>query len=162
MRPADYIAGCGEAQQKWRAGKVRPLRGNAPHDRPVSRDGLFVQEHLRRSLSRPFSVADAKNNTEAPVCVFLGMAESITPMWSRSKAKSKSKTKPWGGTAPPPVGRPRAQVKERVARTTPFSSFAMSSDRLILDRVGRHQSPSPLHRQPEHKTLDRLKGRNYH
>ena len=30
----------------------------------------------------------------------------------------KSKTKPWGGTEPPPVGRPRVQVKERVGRTT--------------------------------------------
>jgi hypothetical protein len=50
---------------------------------------------------------------------------------------------------PPPVGRPRAQVKERVGRTTPFSSSAMSSGRLFLDRVGRHQSPSLLHRQPQ-------------
>jgi hypothetical protein len=25
-------------------------------------------------------------------------------------------TKPWGGTVPPPAGRPRAQVKERVGR----------------------------------------------
>jgi hypothetical protein len=30
----------------------------------------------------------------------------------------KVKTKPWGGAVPPPDGRPRAQVKERVGRTT--------------------------------------------
>ena len=47
------------------------------------------------------------------------------------------KTKPWGGTVPPPAGRPRAQVKERVGRTTSFSSSAMSSGRLFLDRVAR-------------------------
>jgi hypothetical protein len=58
----------------------------------------------------------------------------------------QTKTKPWVGTILPPAGRPRAQVKERAGRITPFSSSAMSSGRLFLDRVGRHQSPSPLHR----------------
>ena len=46
---------------------------------------------------------------------------------------------PGYGIQPPPAGRPRAQVKERVGRTTLFSSSAMSSGRLFLDRVGRHQ-----------------------
>jgi len=62
------------------------------------------------------------------------------------KTNSNGKTKPWDGTVPPPDGRPRAQGKERVGRTTLFSSSTMSSGRLFLDRVGRHQSPSPLHR----------------
>ena len=68
-----------------------------------------------------------------------------------------TKTKPWGRTVPPPDGRPRPQVKERVGRTTLFSSSTMSSDRLFLDRVGRHQSPSPLHRHAQtnmHFSLD--------
>ena len=40
-----------------------------------------------------------------------------------------------------------AQVKERDGRTTLTSHRPqMSSGRLFLDRVGRHQSPSPLHR----------------
>ena len=64
----------------------------------------------------------------------------------------KTKTKPWGGTVPPPAGRPRPQVKERVGRTTLFSSSAMSSGRLFLDRVARQQSPSPLHRRPQNNT----------
>ncbi len=64
----------------------------------------------------------------------------------------ENKTKPWGGTGPPPAGRPRAQVKERVGRTTSFSSSAMSSGRLFLDRVARQQSPSPLHRRPQNNT----------
>jgi len=59
------------------------------------------------------------------------------------------KTKPWGGAVPPPAGRPRAQVKERAGRIAPSSPFVMSSGRLILDRVGRHQSPSPLHRHTQ-------------
>ena len=54
---------------------------------------------------------------------------------------------------PPPVGRPRCQAIERDGRSTPFPSSAMSSGRLFLDRVGRHQSPSPLHRHPQNKSL---------
>ena len=54
------------------------------------------------------------------------------------------------------------QAKERDGRSAPCSSSTMSSDRLILDRVARQQSPSPLHRHPDHKMLDESKGRNYH
>jgi hypothetical protein len=67
----------------------------------------------------------------------------------RSDVVQTTKTKPWGGTVPPPAGRPRAQVKERAGRITLSSSSAMSSGRLFLDRVGRHQSPSPLHRHEQ-------------
>lgn len=74
----------------------------------------------------------------------------------------QTKTKPRGGTAPPPDGRPRAQVKERAGRITLLSSSAMSSGRLFLDRVGRHQSPSPLHRHGQHILIARLAGTNYH
>ena len=43
---------------------------------------------------------------------------------------------------PPPVGRPRYQAIGRAGRShTSCPSSAMSSDRLILDRVGRHQCP---------------------
>jgi hypothetical protein len=65
------------------------------------------------------------------------------------------------GRVPPPVGRPRSQVIGRDGRCTPCPSFAMSSGRLFLDRVGRHQSPSPLRRQPQinmHSAEPRAKG----
>jgi hypothetical protein len=61
-----------------------------------------------------------------------------------------------------PVGRPRAQVKERAGRSTPFSSFAMSSGRLFLDRVGRRQSPSPLHRRDQNNLVARADRTTYH
>jgi len=132
-------------RRKWREGKVRPVPGNPPHDRLVSR-GICSS---RRICDDPFpatSVRQLQRTIPRPaVCVFLGMAESFDPMWS----KSKPKTKPWGGAVPPPAGRPLAQVQERAGRITPSSSFSMSSDRLILDRVGRHQSPSPLHRHTQ-------------
>jgi hypothetical protein len=55
----------------------------------------------------------------------------------RSDVVPTTKSKPRGGTVPPPAGRPRAQVKERAGRSTLFSSSAMSSGRLFLDRVAR-------------------------
>ena len=53
----------------------------------------------------------------------------------RSDVVQTTKTKPWGETVPPPAGRPRAQAKERVGRTTLFSSSAMSSAPAI-PRIG--------------------------
>src|SRR5579872_5292374 len=83
------------------------------------------------------------------------MAESITPMWLRSK----SKTKPEPGSTASRRSAP-TQVEERGGRTTLFSSFAMSSGRLFLDRVARQHCPSPLHRHAQinmHPRLDRRK-----
>jgi hypothetical protein len=46
-------------------------------------------------------------------------------------------------------------------KKTRLPIVATSSDRLFLDRVGRHQSPSPLHRHPQfnmHFSQARQKG----
>ena len=113
--------------RKWRQGKVRPVQGNPPHDRLVSR-GIFssLKESLRRSLE-----CHSCLYTEAPQYAF-------SQAWRNLSVRcGQTKTKPWGGTVPPPDGRPRAQVKERAGRITLFSSSAMSSGRLFLDRVAR-------------------------
>jgi len=52
-----------------------------------------------------------------------------------------------------PLVGPEAQVEERAGRNTPSLIVPMSSDRLSLDRVGRHQSPSPFHRHEQITTL---------
>jgi len=80
----------------------------------------------------------------------------------RSDVVQNQKPSPGNGTLPPPAGRPRAQAKERAGRITLFSSSAMSSGRLFLDRVGRHQSPSPLHRRDQNKLIVRFEGTIYH
>ena len=76
------------------------------------------------------------------------------PMWGKTSSEACA-----GG--PPPAGRPRPQTPERAGRNTPSPIVSMSSDRLFLDRVGRHQSPSPLHRHEQinmHFTGTRAKG----
>ena len=80
----------------------------------------------------------------------------------RSDVVQTTKTKPWGEAVPPPAGRPRAQVKERVGRTTLCSSSTMSSGRLFLDRGARQHCPSPLHRHGQHTLIAWPGETNYH
>ena len=127
---------------EWREVESSPFTGKCSA-RPAGRPGdLLALERLRRSLPR--HSIPAAVDTEAPQYAFFrhgGIYRSDVV-----------KTKPRGGNRLPPVGRPRAQVQERAGRITPFSSSAMSSGRLFLDRVGRHQSPSPLHRHEQINT----------
>jgi len=129
---------------EWREGKVRPLQGNVPRDRPVSR-GIFLS--LWSVCDDPFPA------TRFPQLLIPGARYAFFKAWRNLSVRCGSTaTKSRVGTEPPPVGRPRAQAKERVGRTTPFSSSAMSSGRLFLDRVARQHCPSPLHRRPQNNT----------
>jgi hypothetical protein len=89
-------------------------------------------------------------------CVFGGMTELSV------RCGPNQKPNPGNGTNRLPTVGPATQVKERVGRTTPFSSSAMSSGRLFLDRVGRHQSPSPLHRRDQNNRLPDPRETIYH
>ena len=129
-------------RREWRESKVRPLQGNPPHDRLVDR---VISSSPKRVCDDPFSATPFRKRHTTPkrsVRVFQACR-------NLSVRCGRANTKPQGGTVPPPAGRPRAQVVERARRITLSSSSAMSSDRLFLDRVGRHQSPSPLHRHTQ-------------
>jgi hypothetical protein len=56
----------------------------------------------------------------------------------------------------------RCQGIEHAGKNAPSPSSAMSSGRLFLDRVGRHQSPSPLHRHHQNKAMAFRRANNYH
>jgi hypothetical protein len=57
--------------RKWREGKVRPLQGNSPHDRPVSRGISFT---FWRIYDDPFPATPfpplRRTILRRPVCVF--------------------------------------------------------------------------------------------
>jgi hypothetical protein len=120
--------------------------------RPAGKPGYcFARENLRRSLPR-HSFCAAGNHPVAPGRRFQGMAESI---WSDVASVSSSNQTP---------GRDRAASRQsapspgsRTCREDHALSHRpqMSSDRLFLDRVGRHQSPSPLHRHEQINTHSR-------
>jgi hypothetical protein len=62
---------------------------------------------------------------------------------------------------PSPADAP-SRVRERAGRITLSPIVLMSSGRLFLDRVGRHQSPSPLHRRDQNNSIAESMGTNYH
>ncbi len=55
-----------------------------------------------------------------------------------------------------------AQAIGRDGKNTPCPSSAMSSGRLILDRVARQHGPSPLHQRSQHKSIAASMETNYH
>ena len=128
--------------RKWREGKVRPLQGNSPHDRPVSR-GMIPSS--RRICDDPFPATLfplQRTILRHSVCVFEAWRNLSGPM----RSQNQNQTPGWDRaasrwSAPSPSSR---TCREDHA---PSHRPQMSSDRLFLDRVGRHQSPSPLHRQ---------------
>jgi hypothetical protein len=63
-------------------------------------------------------------------------------------------------TSPP--ANVQTRVRERAGRITPSLIVLMSSGRLFLDRVGCHQSPSPLHRRDQNNLFAQANESNYH
>jgi hypothetical protein len=105
---------------------------------------------MAASLARAASRCSTAVRTTARAgfnLAFLGMTESIGPMWSRPNQSNLRAGAAPRWSAPSLSIRTRREEQPRLC-----SSSAMSSDRLFLDRVGRHQSPSPLHRLSQTNT----------
>jgi hypothetical protein len=141
--------------RKWREAQSRPVQGNSPNDRILHGPGCYRHKRVCVDFFSATPSPPIPRTQTVPGTRLLGMPESIGPMWSITPLKA-------GAGMPPSVGRPRSPAKERDGRRAPCSSSAMSSGRLFLDRVARQQSPSPLHRQPNNKTLDESLERIYH
>ena len=137
----------------WRAGKVRPVQGNSPHDRLVGRGLSSLKERLRRSLSRHFVPAALISGR--PKIAFLrhrGIYLSDVGFLSNPSLD-------WSHCLPPAAPDPSQRTcREEHA----LLIVQMSSGRLFLDRVARQHCPSPLHRQPDHKIVDRQNETIYH
>jgi hypothetical protein len=125
-----------------------PLQGNSPNDRILR--GPDCNRHRRACVPFFPTTPSPPGIRTAPGWRFLRHAESIAPMGFVQPLEARA-------GVPPPVGRLRSPAKGRDGRSTPCSSYAMSSGRLFLDRVARQQSPSPLHRHCQNKTIDEIK-----
>jgi len=130
-------------RREWREGKVRPVQGNSPHDRPVSRG---IISSLRRICDDPFPATLLprlqRTIPRHPVCVFKAWRNLSGPMWFQNQTPGRDRAAS-RRSAPSPGSR---TCREDHA---PSHRPQMSSGRLFLDRVGRHQSPSPLRRHPQ-------------
>ena len=137
--------------RRWREGKVRPIPGSSPHDRPVSRGiSSSLKESLRRFLPRHRIPHQSRIILGAQYAFFKAWRNLSGPMWF--KLKTKNQTLGWGRaasrwSAPGPGSR---TCREDHA---PSHRPQMSSGRLFLDRVARQHCPSPLHRQSHPKTV---------
>jgi hypothetical protein len=131
-------------RKQWREGKVRPIPGNSPHDRLVSRGILSP----RRICDDPFPATPfpqlQRTILRRPVCVFKAWRNLSGPMWFQSQ----NQTLGWDRAA---SRRSAPSPGSRTCREdhAPSHRPQMSSGRLFLDRVARQQSPSPLHRHPQ-------------
>jgi hypothetical protein len=134
-----------------------PLQGNSPNDRMLRGPDC---DRPKRVCAAAFPATPSPPPPRiegTPRRRFSGMAESIGPIWSQDQNHANL-----GAECRLPLVGPRAPVQGRDGRTAPYPSSTMSSGRLFLDRVARQHCPSPLHRQLDHKMLDRTEGRNYH
>ena len=70
-------------RRKWREGKVRPIPGNPPHDRPISRGNFFT---FWRICDDPFPATPhpPQATLARPVCVFQA--------WRNLPRKSRDQT----------------------------------------------------------------------
>ena len=149
MRPAEATQSQSRPGE-WREGESRPVPGNTPHDRLVSR-GIFSSS---RSVSDdPFSVTpshDCKEHRGLSVA-FSRHGGIYLVRWGST---SKSKSKPNPGTAPTASRWSAPHPGKRSCREDHALSHRpqMSSGRLFLDRVARQRCPSPLHRHTQNNT----------
>jgi hypothetical protein len=131
---------------EWRKGKVRPVPGNVPHDRPVSR-GFVSSRNICDDSFRTTRFPQLQRTRRGPRRAFF-------KAWRNLSVRCGLKPKPEPESTASRRSAP-TQVEERVGRTTLFSSSAMSSGRLFLDRVARQHCPSPLHRHTQTTTPPR-------
>lgn len=143
-------AGIGSAKDKGsylmgrREGKVRPLPGNSPLDRPVSRGISFT---IWRICDDAFGATSFPQRPGPYGSVFQAWRNLSGPMWFPSQNQTPGREPTASRWSAPSPGR-----RTRREDHAPAHRPQMSSDRLFLDRVGRHQSPSPLHRHEQINT----------
>jgi len=134
-------------RRKWREGKVRPIPGNSPHDRLVSRViSSSLNESLRRSLLR-----HCFPHLQKILGAQFAFLRDVGIYLVRCGFKTRNQTLGWDRaasrwSAPSPGSR---TCREDHA---PSHRPQMSSGRLFLDRGARQHCPSPLHRHAQTTT----------
>jgi hypothetical protein len=91
-------------QREWREGKVRPIPGNSPHDRLVSRGILSRSGEFATTPSAPLRIR-RQLNQRGPFAFFRHGG-----IYRSDGGQTKKTFDPSG--EPPPVGRPPCPVKD--------------------------------------------------
>jgi hypothetical protein len=140
-------------RQQSRRKQRRPIQGNSTSDRIPRGPGC----HRHSRVCADASVAAGLLRCFIPTAIGMrfrrhdGIYQSDVRLFSTANPS-------W---TPPPVN-VQTRARERAGRNTLSPIVLMSSGRLFLDRVGRHQSPSPLHRRDQNNSIAESMGTNYH
>jgi hypothetical protein len=145
-------------QQAVAGRQSSPRTGTLPA-RPAGKPGDFF------IVKGEFATIPSRSckNTEAPQYAFFKAWRNLSgPMWSPHKNQNQRQNQtPGRGRAASRWSAPSPGSRTCREEHAPSHRPQMSSGRLILDRVARQQSPSPLHRHPQistHPAGDRRKG----
>ena len=121
---------------------------------------LYRETRPRGPAGRPGSISCSGAFAASFLCLTpfanTGKPEASVMRFSRHHGIYQSDVRSWLRPSPsesrslPPMT--PAQTRERAGRNTLSLIVQMSSGRLFLDRVGRHQSPSPLRRHAQINT----------
>ena len=144
LRPGSLTTPQASGLRRWREGKVRPIPGNSPHDRPVSRGISSLKESLRRSLPRHRIPQLSRLILGAQDAFSKAWRNLSGPMGFHHQTQTPARVHTASRRSAPSQG-PRTRREDHALAHRP----QMSSGRLFLDRVGRHQSPSPLRRHAQ-------------
>jgi hypothetical protein len=133
---------------EWREGKVRPVPGNAPRNRPVSR-GILM---LWSICDDPFVATRFPQLQMLPgpsVGVFKAWRNLSGPMGFQKQTQNQTLAREHTASrwSAPSQGQ-RTRREDHALSHRP----QMSSGRLFLDRVARQHCPSPLHRRSQNNT----------
>ena len=144
LRPHSQAAGL----RRWREGKVRPIPGNSPHDRLVSRGITYsLKENLRRSHPRHRIPQQSTNIPSSRYAFSKAWRNLSGPMGFQRQNQILSREQTASRWSAPSPGKRKCREEHLLSHRP-----QMSSGRLFLDRVGRHQSPSPLRRHAQPTT----------
>jgi hypothetical protein len=149
MSEVAIAAGLQQFSRKQR----RPVQGNPASDRIPGGPGCHRHNRICADASVPAGLPQR----------FVSMA--IGMRFQRHHGIYQSDVALFPTTNPswtPPPANVQTRARERVGRIALPPIVLMSSGRLFLDRVGRHQSPSPLHRRIQHNFIAALRATNYH
>ena len=98
--------------RKWCEGKVRPVQGNAPHDRTGKPGEILTSKSI---CDDPFvTTVGGSSRMRRLTCVFQAWRNLSGPMGFQNQHQNQILVR----DQPPPAGRPRAQAKERAGRIT--------------------------------------------
>jgi len=141
------------AYQLWRRQR-RPSQGNPTGDRILRGPGCNRHSRVCADASPPLPGHPGRLDSDGHRMRFRrhdGIYQSDV---------GSLKTKPEPNIASRQCSDSSPRTRREDQRSRPIVS--MSSGRLFLDRVGRHQSPSPLHRRDQIKLVARSEGTIYH